>query len=645
MKRTVLKMLADAAEKYKGVNFLLEKGDKGWNGKTYADVKQDSMYVSAALLELGLVADDKLALLSEGRNAWVIAEYSLINIRCVTVPLSVKLLPEEILFRLNHSEAKGIFISQNNIAKIFPIWEKIENKDFKIIYFDNDKPAVKALCENAGIDATKNILFFEDLLEQGKQIWPKRKAEVEKMMAAVEENDVVTISYTSGTTGNPKGIMLTQLNYYANSNDAMEFFNVAPGSKLLIILPMDHAFAHTVGTFASLARGLSIYFVDARGGATATLKNIPINLKEVSPDFLLTVPALSGNFMNKIKEGIEKKGGIAKFLFYWGLKAGNAIYGDGFNKCNAWTKAMNIIPYKLADKLVFSKVRQIFGTNLKYCVGGGALLDIRQQHFFQAIGVPIYQGYGLTEATPIISANTPQIHKFGTSGMVVPTIKCKILRTDGSEAADGERGEIVIQGDNTMAGYFKNQKASDESLRDGWLYTGDLGYMDSDNFLMVVGREKALLISSDGEKYSPEEIEEAIVNSSHLIAQVMIHNDHSKYTTAIATLNKANVDFYIRKHKITEAQVLLEAIKRSFYNFKTQREYAGRFPEKWIPSTFMIVDEQFTEQNNQMNSTLKIVRYKIREAYKELIDFMYKPEGSPLDNERNMTVIKNLLKK
>ena len=169
-------------------------------------------------------------------------------------------------------------------------------------------------------------------------------------------------------------------------------------------------------------------------------------------------------------------------------------------------------------------------------VGGGALLDIKQQQFYHAIGTPIFQGYGLTEAAPIISANTPYRYKLGTSGSVLPSVTCKIMRNDQEECDANEIGEIVIQGDNVMKGYYKNPVASDLALREGWLWTGDLGYMDEDDFLVVTGRNKALLISEDGEKYSPEGIEEAIVNSSDIFSHVMLYNDHRKFTTTSTTV-------------------------------------------------------------------------------------------------------------
>ncbi len=626
-----MEMLHKAAQTYAHVPYTHEKGDKGWIKKTFLDVEKDSGYFASYLLKNGIEKNDKIAILSEGRIGWVTGEYGVLKAGAISVPLSIKLLPEEVLFRLNHSGSRGILISRNTFEKIAPIWNKIEQKDFMLYYLDNDLESIRKDARDFGIDIDKNAISFEKMLEKGLEIFNENPDLLKNSLDQIGEQDVVTISYTSGTTGNPKGIMLTQLNYFSNSNDAMDFFKLSEGLKTLIILPLDHSFAHTVGIYISLLKGIGIYFVDARGGSVNTLKNIPINLKEAAPDFLLTVPALTSNFMKKITDAMKEKGGFIEWLFNAGMNAGIKINMDGYHKADFITRLAHFIPYKLANALIFKKVRAIFGGQLQFCVGGGALLDIKQQRFFYTLGVPIFQGYGLTEATPIISANAVHTHKLGTSGKVLPGITCKIVDADRKELPKGQKGEIAILGNNVMAGYYKNEKASAEVLDGDWLYTGDMGYIDEDDFLMVVGREKALLISEDGEKYSPEEIEEAIVNCSSLINQVMVYNDHKKFTTAIVTLDVPNVKKFIRENHIADPEVLMKEIKQSFYQFKNEDDYLNKFPEKWIPAVLRIVDEPFTEENKMINSTMKMVRHKIVEAYMDMINEMY-------DNGRSMTV-------
>ena len=639
--KTILNQLNIAANKYNDKAYMLDKSDEGWIPSTYKQVEERAKYLSAALNKLGLEKKNNFAILSESRSRWVISEFAIVYNNAASVPLSVKLLQEELPFRLNHSEAKGIFVSKNHIQKIVNIWDQIEIDNFYIIYLDDDVDFLQKLISKANIPEER-VKTYSQLLEEGEKLYTTDSSVMKKIEEEITTDDIVTISYTSGSTGNPKGIMLTHRNYLANSADGVEVFKVTSELKTLIILPIDHCFAHTAVIFGALFSGMSLYFLDTRGGAMNAIKNIPINLKEVKPDYLLTVPALSGNFMKKITDGIAAKGGFVETLFNKGLKAGVILNKDGYRKAS-FIKYLKYYPiYFLAKKLIFSKLKDVFGGNIKYMVGGGALLDIKQQQFFYSIGIPIFQGYGLTEATPIISSNSPFVHKLGSSGKIMPTVTCKILREDGSECEIGEKGEITIYGNSVMKGYFKNEQATSETIRGGWLHTGDLGYYDEDDFLVVTGREKSLLISEDGEKYSPEEIEEGLVYNSPLIFQAIVHNNQRKFTSAIITLDDANVKSIIKKKNITSANDLYTEIENEISNFKQDRVYKAKFPSKWMPSLFFIAPEVFSEDNKMVNSTMKLVRYKIEEAYKSDIDDMYSPNGIEYTKIKNIETLEKM---
>ncbi len=631
-------MLQHAAETFTDVPYVWNKTDAGWQPLTFAEVQEASRAVAATLLNRGFKPDSKMVILSEGRQEWVVSEFAALYAGGISVPLSIKLQAEEIPYRVNHSEAEIIVASRNTLPKVLEVWQKFEGTP-TVLFLDQ----IDALPEGAAtLKEQGRIIDYASVLKEGRGRLEEMSDRLRKIEESLDQDDVVTISYTSGTTGNPKGIMLTHRNYFANCRDSVEIFQVPFGYKTLLILPCDHSFAHTVGLYAALLRGISIYFVDARGGSMATLRNIPINLKEANPVFLLTVPALTGNFMKKIRGAIEEKGGFVERLFTRGVEAGIAYHGDGYHRPPFGVRLRNWLPYKLADAVVFRKVRETFGKDIEFCVGGGALLDIRQQEFFKAIGVPIYQGYGLTEAAPVISSNTGFAHKMGSSGKILPTVNCRIVREDGTEAETGETGQIVIQGDNVMKGYFKNPEATAETIKDGWLYTGDRGYMDEDGFLNVVGREKALLISPDGEKYSPEEIEEAIVNTSRLIEQALVYNDHNRFTGALVTLNKEAVQQAIESKKLSTAGEVLDELRSSFYAFKNEDTYRKRFPEQWIPATFQIAEEHFTEENKMINSSMKMVRFRVVEAHQHLLDRMFAEGGPDHKNDKNLEAVRNL---
>jgi len=636
-------MLDRAADIYAHKPYLHQKVGESWEITNFSQTKERVWQLASALVDLKIAYGDKIAIISEAKSDWIIAEFAALYAGAISVPLSIKLLPEEIPFRINHSDSKLLLISENTLEKVLSQWSQFENKDLKIIVMDHPGAKISAICKQYDFAETE-LLFIDDLYKKGMESLHKNKSVIERTEEMIREDDVVTISYTSGTTGNPKGIMLTHLNYYSNSHAAVNTFQIKENISTLLILPTDHSFAHTVGIYTALVKGLAIYFVDARGGGKNALKNIPVNLLESNPHFLLTVPALTSNFMQKMKDGIQAKGAGIEGIFNRGLKAAILRNGNGFNKPSAGVLLTTWFNYQLAEKLIFKKLRLIFGKNIEFFVGGGALLDINQQQFYKAIGIPVYQGYGLTEATPIISTNTPFAHKMGTSGKVLGGITCKIVDSNGKELPKGQKGEIIIHGDNVMKGYYKNPKATEDTLKNGWLHTGDLGYFDEDNFLVVTGREKALLISEDGEKYSPEEIEEVMANSSAMINQVMAYNDHKKFTTALITLNKNNVEGWIKKNKIDNTDKVLDKIREELLLFKQQKDYKNLFPEKWIPANFQIIEEAFSEENKMINSTMKMVRFAILNACQERIDLMYGPNAQQNSTEKNQQVLKEMFK-
>ena len=644
MKRTVLKMLDDAAEKWGSQGYAYRKTDGGWMPVSYIEARERAREFAAWLLETGGVRKgDAFVLIAEGSPEWIMGELGLLMAGCVSVPLSVKLLQEEIPFRVNHSRSMGILTSKNQLPKVLGALEAVENKSIRIIYLDDDITWARSEAAAHGVSADR-VTGFEEARAAGREAMPHVGAQLDAITAGIEEGDTVTICYTSGTTGNPKGIMLTHLNYWTNCHDGVKAIAIPPGWRTLVILPVDHSFAHTAALYTAMVCGMSLYFVDSRGGGISILRAIPVNLLEVHPHFLFTVPTLSGNLMRKIIAGVEEKGGIIEKLFKAGIAAGIAWNGNGFARPGLGVRLGSFFPYMLARLIVFRAIRKkVFGGEIQFCVGGGALLDVKQQEFFAALGVPVYQGYGLTEAAPIISTNTPGRHKFGTSGVLMESIELKIMKPDGTLAKTGETGEIVIRGGNVMKGYFRNPEATAQALRDGWLYTGDLAWMDEDGFLVVVGREKALLIAEDGEKYSPEDIEEAVAFSTDLVDQVMAYCDHRKYTIALVTLDTAKVDRMVKARGITCAEALLSALNEEFTRFRKDPR-AKKVQPTWVPAVFQIVPEAFNEKNGTMNSMMKLVRHRIVDVHRDLVEYAYSKEGSRSDNPRNLEALRTLFK-
>jgi long-chain acyl-CoA synthetase len=645
MKRTVLRMMDEAASLWGSDPYVSKKAASGWISFSFSKARDRSREFAAWLLSSGYAKGERLAILAEGSPEWVMAESGMLYAACVSVPLSIKLLAEEIPFRLDHSEARAILTTKNQLEKVLDSFASLMNKDITLIYLDDDPSFAREAAAERGIAADR-ILGFDEACAAGRAFLDTPDSDLVARLDAIadeaEEDDPVTISYTSGTTGDPKGIVLTHLNYWTNCHDAVELFDGPYHFRTLLILPVDHSFAHTVGLYTALVCGISLYFVDSRGGGIATLRNIPLNLRESRPIFLFTVPALSGNFMKKIISGVEDKGGFIERLFKVGIAAGIAYNGDGFNRPPLGARLKAFLPYSLAKLLVFNPIKKmIFGDSIRFCVGGGALLDVKQQEFFAAFGLPVYQGYGLTEAAPIISSNTPRRHKFGTSGVIAPSVECRLVKADGSEADLGEDAEVVIRGGNVMKCYYKNPEATAKALRDGWLYTGDLAHRDENGFLVVVGREKALLIAEDGEKYSPEEIEEAVTFSTDLIDQIMVWCDQKKYVTALVALDAGNVERIRKAEGITSAERLLERLAIEFNRYRDEPK-AKKVQTAWMPAVFQIVPTPFSDKDGTVNSTLKIVRHRVAQVHADLLEYSYSPDGSRTSNERNLATLRKL---
>ena len=628
MKKTIIDLFENSVKLYPNNPFLWEKTTK-FEPTTYKQVQEQVYQVAAGLMALGVKKGDNMALLSEGRNAWIIGELAMFYAGATNVPLSIKLEEaNDLLFRLVHADVKFIMVSGNQLKKIRSIMDKLPLVE-KVIVFDELK------------EYQEKEMAWSEVVRLGKEYLANHS--MEEFLAvgqSLQNDDYATITYTSGTTADPKGVILTHRNYTANVEQSLSCMDIDDTWRTLIILPLDHCFAHVVGFYIFMSKGASVATVKVGRTPLETLKNIPVNIKEFKPHLILSVPALAKNFKKNIEQGIRAQGKNVVRLFKWALKIGYIYNGDGGEDKGRGIRCL-LKPFVcLFDKILFSKVRENFGGHLKFFIGGGALLDKDLQKFYYAIGLPMYQGYGLSEATPVISTNGPRRHTFGSSGVLVRPLELKICDAEGKELPIGEKGEIVIHGENVMAGYWKNPVSTAETVRNGWLYTGDMGYMGHDGLLYVLGRFKSLLIGSDGEKYSPEGIEEALVEHSSCIDQLILYNNQNPYTVALIVPNKEhlkrhlshqNLDLSSEKGREEAIRIIQSQIDR----FRKGGDLETLFPDRWLPSTFAVLPEPFTEQNGMVNSTMKIVRGKIEKAYASRIEHLYTAEGKNILNEEN----------
>lgn len=618
MKHTIIDLFEQSVKKYSDNTYLWENTTGTFEPTTYSQLHQLVYRYGAGLVKLGVKPKDSVALLSEGRNLWIASELAMFYAGAMSIPLSVKLEESnDLIFRLIHGEVSTIIVSSRELKKIRLIKDQLPKVE-RIVVLDQ-------------LDEYENLeIPLSDVLKLGDEYLAETKLEdFLKIGQAIQNDDVATISYTSGTTADPKGVMLTHRNYTANVEQALTCVDVKTEWTMLILLPLDHCFAHVVGMYAMMHEGASLATVPQGRSQIEALRNIPKSIQAVKPHIMLSVPSLAKSFKKNIETNVAKSGKTTQKLFNFALNLSIKYNKEGWNKGKGlWILAKPLI--SLFDKLVFSKVRMGLGGRMQFFIGGGALLDIDLQKFYYAIGIPMFQGYGLSESTPVISTNTPPLHRLGSSGILVKPMDLKICDEKGEEVPVGQSGEIVIRGENVMKGYWKNPKATAETVKDGWLYTGDMGYMHPEGFLYVLGRFKSLLISSDGEKYSPEGIEESIVQNSKIIQNIMLHNNQNPYTICVVQVDKSMV---------ARGEEGLHQIKAELDKYRSGGQFAGTFPERWLPTTFILADEPFSEQNRMINSSLKLVRKAVEKCYGDRMKAAYVNKNYV--NEANLKAIDN----
>lgn len=632
--RTLPQLFEESVAAFPGNVLIWEKTGPKYEPTTFAGMRTLVRRFAAGLLDLGLGHGDRAALISEGRRDWIVAELGILTTGAVNVPISVKVDElGDLKFRLAHSGCRMAVVSKSQLGKVRQVRNDLPDLALTVVLDEVDPLAGDEIAAS-------------EVFRRGDAFLAAREAELEAARLAVREGDPANICYTSGTTADPKGIVLTHRNYTANIEQSKALVDCPEHYVSLLILPWDHSFCHTCGIYSMMKSGAAMASVELGRTLMETLRNIPGNIREVRPHLLLSVPSLAKSFRKNIEKGVRDKGPLAQALFKRALALAVDYNAEGWNRGRGLKKLKKPL-LAFYDKMLFAKIRENFGGRLKFFVGGGALLDIEMQRFFYAIGMPMFQGYGLSEAAPVISANSLRAHKLGSSGPVAPGIELRICDEHGEDLPAGRSGEIVVRGENVMAGYWKNDKATRETVRDGWLYTGDLGYLDADGFLYVLGRMKSLLIASDGEKYSPEAIEETLGEASPYIEQIMLYNDQSPFTVALLVPNREALLAWLKDKglgpKTPEGQeAALRLLEREIGEFREGGRHAGMFPARWLPAAVAVLGEGFTEQNHFLNSSMKMVRGRITDFYRNRLDHLFTPEAKDIVNPPNRTIVSRL---
>lgn len=572
---------------------LMKKVEGKFQGITYREVKDEVENFAAGLSTMGVKPGDKIAIISENRPEWVYSDMAVLNLGAVDVPLYPSLTAESVEFVLNNSESRGIIVSNKfQLNKVNKIKNNCRHLKFIIVLNDKD----------SGSDG-KTIFTFKEVQNKGLIFKAERPNFLKECRSHIKENDLCTIIYTSGVTGEPKGVMLSHKNLLSIVNSILETYPIDETDVFLSFLPLCHIFER-MAYYASFAAGGLVCYAEG-------IETVAHNMLEVHPTIITTVPRLFERIYSKILKNVDSQSQIKQRIFYDAIEAGK--------KYQLAKKAGNVsvilsLKNKIAEKLVFKTIREGMGGRLRFFISGGAMLTRELGEFFEAIGINIIEGYGLTESSPMIAANKPDDYKFGTVGKPFPGVEIKL-------APDGE---ILARGANIMLGYFKNRKETEEALKDGWLHTGDIGVFDSDGYLMITDRKKHLFKTSGGKYIAPTHIENLFLATKY-IDQFVLIGDKRMFLSALIVPDFEAIRDYADENNIPYSKPEELTRTREIYNLIEQdmSQVQKKLANYEKVRKFTLLDKPFSMESGEMSPSLKIRRKAVEERYDNLIEEMY----------------------
>jgi len=549
--------------------------------------------IASGLVNLGIERGDKVALLSENRYEWAFCDYAILALGAITVPIYPSLLPHHVEYILKDSEAKIIICSNKEQFEKAKSAQKNCSCLKKIIVIEKDFESDQCITLN-------------QMIEDGSRIFEEKPDYLSNEIKTTKSEDLATIIYTSGTTGEPKGALLTHGNFLHNIEGSLHHLKVGEDDVLLSFLPLCHIFERMAGHYLACYVAATIAYAES-------IDTVADNMGEVRPTVMTGVPRLYEKIYSRILENVETGSAIKRKIFYWALGVGREYINNIVNK-KAIPKSLQT-KRNLAYKLVFHKLSERVGGRLRFFVSGGAPLAKEIAEFFGAAGLMIYEGYGLTETSPVIALNKQDDFKFGTVGPPIPNIEVKIA----------DDGEILTRGHHVMLGYFNKENETREAIdEDGWFYTGDIGFIDDDGFLTITDRKKNILVTSGGKNITPQPIENQLVTCKY-IEQAMVVGDRRKFCTAVIVpafdvfekwAKENNIVFKDRKELVKLPQVRelvqkdIEGVNNNLSSFESIKD-------------FILSEDVFSIESGELTPSLKVKRDVVLNKFKDNIDKMY----------------------
>jgi long-chain acyl-CoA synthetase len=594
--RTLCDVFYRSVETYRKPDHLRVKRDGAWRDISSDEYRRAVEEIAMGLDGLGIKAGERVAILSENRPEWAFADLATLALGAIDVPIYPTLSPAQILHLLNDSGARAIFVSG---AALVEAVAAVRGQALGLAHVIAMEPTSFA-----------NVLALDELRGRGRAALSADPGAVRRRAAEVKPGDVATIIYTSGTTGDPKGVMLTHDNLVSNV-DACDSIvpELGPSESCLSFLPLCHVFERLGGHYLMLKHGATIAYAES-------MEKVPANLLEIRPSALLSVPRLYEKIFARVQEKVAADSAVGRRVFHWAVDVGRRALPDRLARRPS--RGLLHLELRLADALVFGKIRARTGGRLRLMVSGGAPLSPEIAAFFAAAGLPIQEGYGLTETSPVICANRPDSVRIGTVGPPVPGVEVKIA----------EDGEILTRGRHVMKGYFGKPEATAEAIDpDGWFHTGDIGMFDADGYLRITDRKKDLIVTSGGKKVAPQPIENHL-KTSPFVAEIVLVGDKRRFPGALIVPRFEPLEAWAREHGVGTAS-REELVRRPEVVAHYERLVAEMTPhlaQFERIKKIALLPREFSLEGGELTPTLKVKRKVIEQRYKDVIDRLYEDE-------------------
>jgi long-chain acyl-CoA synthetase len=597
--KNLVEMLSNTVERYGAKDALLWKVDGTYQKLTYQAFWQRIHYAASGFAKLGVKKDDKVAILSNSNPMWGITDFAVASLGAVSVPIYPTLPPEQVHYILNNADVV-IAVVENEYQLNKVTSQSSEMLKYTIVMNPSDsfQPS-----ETIFSFEKLEMLGKENLLENWEEIW-----------RSIPSDQLVTIIHTSGTTGNPKGVMLTHGNFLANI-EAIQFWliELLPDDVALSYLPLSHVFERLAGHYMQFSIGTTVAYAE-------NLDTIADNLLEIKPTVMTTVPRLLEKVYVKVREEIDNGPSFKKKIFNWAVEIGKQRYDMYVNAPAHKLVLQEGMPkefkkkWERANRLVYKKVKDKLGGRLRGLVSGGGTLNPELARFFWALDIPILEGYGLTETSPVVTTNPMIRAKVGTVGKVLPNLEVKI-------APDGE---VLVRGPSVMKGYYKNEEATNEVFDGDWFKTGDIGQLDDENYLKIIDRKKRILVLSTGKNVAPQPIE-SVINESAYIEHSIVVGDNRKYVSCLVHPEQENLLPWAEEQGLNTSDIssLYEHPKVISLIEGEVRRLTKSFADFEIPKKVVIIKDKWTIEGGELSPKLSIRPKIIENKYKELIDSIY----------------------